>query len=109
MNRNSTLTTVPIGMPIIYSLLIKIHPGESVDLKIDVESTTPGLSICGLRLKEVGDNFPCVKTTIEPTYTSFSNNAGNTQASLNMSIVTNTGIHHMCLCYVMFLYLKKLI
>ncbi|XP_063395828.1 uncharacterized protein LOC134680633 [Mytilus trossulus] len=91
MNRNSSFTTVPIGMPIIYSLLIKVHPGESIDLKIDAESTTPGLSICGLRLKEVGDNFPCVKTTIEPTYTAFSNNVGNTQASLNMSIVTNTG------------------
>lgn len=90
LNRNSTLTSIPIGMPVIYSLIIKVAPGESLDLKLDVTSTNKGLSICGLRLKEAGENYPCVKKTVEATYIPFSG-GGNTKASLNMSVVTNTG------------------
>ena len=93
LNRNSTLTTIPIGMPIVYSLLTKITPGESADLKIVVTSSLQGLSICGLRLKIAGDNYPCVKNTIEATYQPHAN-GGNTKATLVMGVVTNTGMCH---------------
>ena len=79
-------------MPTVYSLLMKIAPGESADLTIVVTSSLQGLSTCGLRLKVAGDNYPCVNNTIEATYEPHAN-GGNTKATLIMGVVTNTGIY----------------
>lgn len=77
-------------MPVVYSLLVKVYPGESIDLKIAVNSANQGLSVCGIRLKEIGDNIPCFNKSTQPTFTQFAN-GGNTQGVLEMGVITNTG------------------
>ncbi|XP_060076265.1 uncharacterized protein LOC132555903 [Ylistrum balloti] len=88
--QNTTLTMTPIGYPMVYSLVMKVAPGDSVDLMVVVESQTPGLFVCGLRIMAAGDNFPCLDQTIEPVFDTWPS-GDNKRATFNASYVTNCG------------------
>lgn len=82
--KNTTLSSIPIGYPSVYTALIKIAPQESAQVKVSVTVGSPVLSICGLRIKDIGDNFPCVNKNVT---TSISGSPG----FIDLGIVTNTG------------------
>lgn len=82
--RNTTLSSVPIGYPSVYTALIKIAPQESAKVAVYVSLGSSELSICGIRIKDVGDNLPCVDKNVT---TSFSGTSG----LIDIGIVTNTG------------------
>ncbi|KAJ8301559.1 hypothetical protein KUTeg_020546 [Tegillarca granosa] len=88
--QNTTLAQIPLGYPVVYSILIKLAPGESADMKIIATSSQDGLYVCGLRVFFVGDNYPCLDNSTVATFTEFPT-GGNQAGTLNMSIVTNTG------------------
>ncbi|XP_021350977.1 uncharacterized protein LOC110448839 isoform X2 [Mizuhopecten yessoensis] len=88
--KNTTLTVAPIGFPMVYSIIVKIAPGESADLLVVVESTTAGLHVCGLRIMSAGDNFPCLDQTLEPVFDTWPT-GDNNRATFNASYVTNVG------------------
>ncbi|KAK3109020.1 hypothetical protein FSP39_021316 [Pinctada imbricata] len=92
--KNTTLTSSPIGFPTIYSVLIKTAPQESSKIKITATSNSIGLFVCGLRVKDVGDNLPCVSKTTTAQFTQFSG-GGNNNGVLDLGIVTNTGTDSM--------------
>ncbi|XP_069141312.1 uncharacterized protein [Argopecten irradians] len=90
MIKNTTLALAPIGYPMVYSMIIKIAPGESVDLLVDVVSNTAGLYICGLRIMAAGYNYPCLDQTIEPVFETWPSGY-NKKATFNVSYITNVG------------------
>lgn len=73
-----------MGYPTVYTALIKIAPQESAQLKVSVTLASPMLSICGLRIKDIGENLPCLDKNVT---TSFSGSSG----VIDLGIVTNTG------------------
>lgn len=82
--KNTTLSSIPIGYPSVYTALIKIAPQESAQVKVSVTVSSSVLSICGLRIKDIGDNYPCVNKNVT---TSISGSSG----FIDLGIVTNTG------------------
>jgi hypothetical protein len=68
----------------VYTALIKIPPQQSAKVTVSVALGSSELSICGLRIKEVGDNLPCVNKNVT---TSLSGSSG----TINIGIITNTG------------------
>ena len=86
LSDNSSLSSIPQGYYAIYSLLLKVPPGDRLDLEIDVTIDNPGLDICSMRVYAAGNNLPCVidalttKTYVTPQ-----------SANLDFGIVTNFG------------------
>ncbi|XP_033745565.1 LOW QUALITY PROTEIN: uncharacterized protein LOC117331078 [Pecten maximus] len=88
--KNTTLAMAPIGYPMVYGIIFKVAPGDSVDLLVEVESNTAGLYVCGLRIMAAGENFPCLDPTTEPVFETWPSN-DNKKATFNASYITNVG------------------
>ncbi|XP_061187043.1 uncharacterized protein LOC133195201 [Saccostrea echinata] len=82
--RNTTLSSIPIGYPSVYTALIKVAPEESAKVKVSVTLGNTVLSICGMRIKDIGDNFPCVDKNVTSSFS-------GTSGFIDIGIVTNTG------------------
>ena len=79
------MANIPHGYYGIYSLLLKVPPGDRVDLEITATVDSPGLDICSIRVAAVGANLPCVIDDLATkTYSPQT-------ATLDLDIVTNFG------------------
>ncbi|XP_041348817.1 uncharacterized protein LOC121368242 [Gigantopelta aegis] len=91
LNKNSSLTSTPVGYIVTYNLVIKSPPGEHFKYEINITSNDIDLSICVFRLVAVGYNLPCVKTTTPAQYDHDEVHGVNTKASINLGFVSNVG------------------
>ena len=89
--QNTTVSPTPIGYPMVYSIIFKAPPQEGVALKFEVESAQEGLFVCGLRIKDIGDNYPCVDRHTQPTYDAQWPSGYNKKGTLDLKYVTNHG------------------
>ena len=79
------MADIPLGYYAVYSLLLKVPPGDRTDLEITATVDKPGLDVCSIRVASVGANLPCVTDDLAPkTYVPQS-------ATLDLDIVTNFG------------------
>ncbi|ESP03565.1 hypothetical protein LOTGIDRAFT_171361 [Lottia gigantea] len=83
--------STPIGYPATYEVLIQTYPGETIDLKLILSTTSDKISFCAIKIKAVGNNMPCVDQTIKGVITKDAATGLNKDAELTVGPVTNVG------------------
>ena len=85
LSKNSTMPDIPLGYYAVYSLLLKVPPGDRTDLEITATVDKPGLDVCSIRVATAGADLPCVTENFATkTYAPQS-------ATIDLDIVTNFG------------------
>ncbi|KAL8587122.1 hypothetical protein ACOMHN_026090 [Nucella lapillus] len=80
---------VPVGYVARYNVLVKTVPGNIVPITLNVSVTTPGLSLCSLKVLQVGDNMPCTNASLLEALYEPDINGLNTKASIDFETVAN--------------------
>ncbi|XP_070193766.1 uncharacterized protein [Littorina saxatilis] len=83
---------VPVGYVANYHILIKTSPSDFGPYSINVTVSDAGLSVCSVKILQVGDNMPCVNgSAIEATYEQDALTGANTKGSLDFGVLSNVG------------------
>ena len=86
------MSPIPHGYYGVYSLLLKLTPGDRADLEITATVDNPGLDICSIRVTAVGANLPCVIDDLATkTY-------GAQTATIDLDVVTDFGKYSKTRC-----------
>ena len=81
-----------VGLPATYLMTIKTLPQARADYTVTVTAAN-GLSVCLVRVKEVGWNMPCVDSELEANYTQYADSHYSDTGKLIFGPITNVGMY----------------
>ncbi|XP_053377525.1 uncharacterized protein LOC123529018 [Mercenaria mercenaria] len=92
LTRNTTVSPIPIGLTVSYSLLLKIGKGDTAHIQVKATAQLEGAHICTVRVVSAGSNLPCVVDEVTTrTYTNWPSESGRQIVELDAGFVTNYG------------------